>query len=155
MDPFPETGPNESLLIGAQTVSPFNGAGDWICTRPDHWLFAGTDMKAGDRIPGLVGWEFHGEPAMLPGLEVVAEGTALTADDRPSDWTATIYPGPKGNWVFNASTIYWAQGLASPPGHVLPTAHWGRPMGPDSRVARITHNFLRRAVADSRRAESS
>ena len=26
---------------------PFNGCGDWICTRPDHWIFAGTGMKRG------------------------------------------------------------------------------------------------------------
>ena len=38
-------------------------------------------MKKGDRIPGLVGWEFHGEPADIPGLEVVAEGTTLTGGD--------------------------------------------------------------------------
>ena len=26
--------------------------------------------------PGLVGWEYHGDPPAIPGLEVVAEGTA-------------------------------------------------------------------------------
>lgn len=28
-------------------------------------------MKNGNGIPGLVGWEWHGDPADLPGLEVV------------------------------------------------------------------------------------
>jgi hypothetical protein len=136
--------PNEATLIGAQTVSPFNGSGDWIVTRPDHWLFAGTKMKKGDGIPGLVGWEFHGEPADLPGLEVVAEGETLTGGDTPSHYTATIYPGPKGNFVFNASTIFWSQGLAAPPGHMPPISHHGRPHGPDRRVQRITQNVLER-----------
>jgi hypothetical protein len=138
--------PNEATLIGAQTVSPFNGSGDWIVTKPDHWLFAGTGMKKGDRIPGLVGWEFHGEPAKIPGLEVVAEGPTWTGDERESHYTATIYPGAKGNVVFNASTIFWSQGLAAPPGHMPPISHHGRPHGPDERVQRITRNLFNRFV---------
>jgi hypothetical protein len=136
--------PNEATLIGAQTVSPFNGSGDWIVTKPEHWLFAGTGMKKGDRIPGLVGWEFHGEPADIPGLEVVAEGTTINGGEAEAHWTATIYPGPKDNLVFNASTIFWSQGLSAPPGHVPPWSHYGRPHGPDLRVQRITRNFLDR-----------
>ena len=142
MGPFPIEGPNENTLIGARTISPFNGSGDWIVTRPDHWLFAGTGMKAGDAIPGLVGWEFHGDPARIPGLEVIAEGETINGGNRRAHWTATVYPGPKNNWVFNASTIFWSQGLSSPPGHVPPFAHFGRPHGPDARVQRITENFL-------------
>jgi hypothetical protein len=144
MADLPVEAPNEATLIGAQTVSPFNGSGDWICTRPDHWLFQGTGMKKGDRIPGLVGWEFHGEPADIPSLEVVAEGPTFTADERQSYYTATLYPGPKGNLVFNASTIFWAQGLSQPPGHMPPISHHGRPHGPDERVQRITRNLLER-----------
>jgi hypothetical protein len=141
---LPVEAPNEATLIGAQTVSPFNGSGDWIVTRPDHWLFGGTGMKKGDRIPGLVGWEFHGEPAGIPGLEVVAEGPTWTGGDAESHYTATIYPGPKGNLVFNASTIFWAQGLSAPPGHMPPCSHHGRPHGPDARVQRITQNLFER-----------
>ena len=144
MADLPVEAPNEATLIGAQTVSPFNGSGDWIVTRPDHWLFAGTKMTKGDRIPGLVGWEFHGEPADIPGLEVVAEGPTWSGGEAESHYTATIYPGPKKNLVFNAATIYWAQGLAAPPGHMLPYAHHGRPHGPDERVQRITRNLFER-----------
>ncbi|MSR30202.1 MAG: hypothetical protein EXR99_01730 [Gemmataceae bacterium] len=139
-------GPNESTLIGAQTVSPFNGSGDWIVTKASHWLFEGTGMKNGDRIPGLVGWEFHGEPAAIPGLEIVAEGPTWTASEAPSHYTATIYPGPKGNWVFNASTIFWAQGLSQPPGHMPPISHHGRPHGPDARVQKITANLFQKIL---------
>jgi hypothetical protein len=125
-------------------VSPFNGSGDWIVTRPGHWLFDGTKMKKGDRIPGLVGWEFHGEPAGIPGLEVVSAGKTYTGGDQESHYTATIYSGPKGNFVFNASTIFWAQGLSAPPGHMPPYSHHGRPHGPDERVQRITRNLFER-----------
>ena len=147
MGPFPTEGPNENLLMGARTITPFNGGGDWIVTKPDHWIFEGTGVKKGDRVPGLVGWEFHGDPADLPGLEIVADGIALSGGTRPAHWTATVYPGPRDNFVFNAATIFWAQGLSSPPGHTLPWSHWSRPHGPDGRVQRITQNVLRRAIA--------
>lgn len=144
--PFPEHGPDEGLLMGARNVEPVNGGGDWIVTQPNHWIFEGTGVKKGDRIPGLIGWEYHGQPAELPGLEVVAAGTAWVGGERPQQWTATIYPGPKGNYVFNAATIFWAQGMSSPPGHTLPWSHWSRPHGPDARVQRITKNLLDRAI---------
>ena len=115
--PFPHRGPDEGYLMGGRNIRPVNGGGDWVCTQPDHWIFAGSGMKHGDRIPGLIGWEYHGDPPQdLAGLEVVAAGTALQGGTNPSHWSATIYPGPQGNFVFNASTIFWCQGLASPPG---------------------------------------
>ena len=144
MADLPREAPSEAALIGAQTVSPFNGSGDWIVTKPDHWLFAGTGMKKGDRIPGLVGWEFHGDPAKIPGLEVVASAETTNSGDNSAIFTATTYPGPKGNWVFNASTIFWSLGLAMPPGVVPPHSHYGRPHGPDPRVQRITANFFKK-----------
>jgi hypothetical protein len=58
-------------------------------------------------------------------------------------YTATIYPGPRGNIVYNASTIWWADGLSQPPGYVRP-AVYTRPQGPDPRVQRITRNLLER-----------
>lgn len=139
-------GPDEGLIMGARNVSPVNGGADWIVTKPEHWMFAGTGMKKGDRIPGLVGWEYHGAPADLPGLEVVAEGTAWKGGTVPQHWTATCHPGPKNNFVFNAATIWWSQAMSSPPGHMLPWSHWNRPHGPDDRVQRITQNLLARAI---------
>lgn len=144
--PFPHRGPDEGLLMGARNVEPVNGGGDWIIVNPHHWVFEGTGLSKGDRIPGLIGWEYHGQPADLPGLKVVAAGTAWQGGENPQQWAATIYPGPEDNFVFNASTIFWAQGLSSPPGHTLPWSHWSRPHGPDPRVQRITHNLLKRAL---------
>ena len=145
-DEYRCAGPDESAIIGARTVVPPNGGGDWTCTKPEHWIFAGTGMKKGDSIPGLVGWEHHGAPAAIPGNEVVAEGLVWQGGSTPSRYTATIFPGPKNNFVFNAATIFWSQGLGNPPGHMLPWSHWSRPHGPDDRVQQITHNLLRRAL---------
>lgn len=146
--PFPHRGPDEGYLMGARNVDPVNGGGDWVCQKPEHWIFEGTGMKKGDSIPGLIGWEYHGDhPKDIPGIEVVAGGTALSGGVKPQQWEATIYPGPKDNFVFNASTIFWSQDLSSPPGHMLPWSHWSRPHGPDKRVQRITKNLFDRAIS--------
>ncbi len=142
-----DKGPDERNIIGARSVVPFNGGGDWTCTKPSHWVFAGTGMKRGESIPGLVGWEHHGEPDLeRKGLEVLAEGSVWAGGTREGHYTATIFPGPKSNFVFNAATIFWSQDLSTPPGHILPWSHWSRPHGPDQRVQRMTHNLLRRAL---------
>jgi len=145
--PFPEHGPDEGLLMGVRNIRPVNGGGDWIIVNPSHWVFNGTGVKKGDYIPGLIGWEFHGDAPDLPGLEVLAEGIAWQGGDNPSKWQSVIYDGPANNFIFNASTIFWAQGLSHPPGHTLPWSHYSRPHGPDARVQQITRNLLDRAIA--------
>lgn len=138
-----EDAPSEGLLIGARNMYPVTGGADWICRKPGHWLFDGTGMAEGDAIPGLVGWEWHGDPAPIPGLEVVACGKTTNGSGVEGQYAATIYPGPKGNVVFNASTIWWGDGLSEPPGYVRP-AVYTKPQGPDRRVQRITRNLLER-----------
>ena len=147
MERFPWSSPNENTLIGAHSVSPITGGADWTCVQPEHWLFAGTGMKKGQGIPGLVGWEWHGDPAAIPGLEVVASGKTKSGRGE-GVFTATIYPGQKGNFVFNASSCWWADGLSEPPGYVRPSAYT-TPKGPDARAQRITRNVLER-MAQSR-----
>ncbi len=142
---LPHTSPNANELVGARSIAPVTGGADWICHLPEHWIFANTGMKAGDGIPGLVGWEWHGDPASISGLQILATGPT---QDKPGSlnggiYTATIYPGAKGNFVFNASTCWWADGLSAPPGYVSPSVYTS-PMGPDKRAQQITKNILDR-----------
>ncbi len=141
---FPHQGPDQARMIGGRDVYPVSGGAAWICSAEDHWIFEGTGMKNGDAIPGLVGFEWHGAPADIPGLRVVATGTASTGGSE-GVYSSTVYPGPRGNIVFNASTIWWADGLAEPPGYVRP-ATYTEPQGPDLRVQRITRNILERML---------
>ncbi|NLT71816.1 MAG: hypothetical protein GXX91_14155 [Verrucomicrobiaceae bacterium] len=146
-DELKSTAPDEREIMGVRSVVPFNGGGDWTCRNSSHWVFAGTGMKDGDFIPGLVGWEHHGEPDPdREGLEVLAEGKVWAGGTREGHYAAVIFPGPKDNFVFNASTVFWNQGLDSPPGHMPPWSHFSRPHGPDARVQRITKNLLDRAI---------
>ncbi|MDG2130756.1 MAG: hypothetical protein P8K08_22345 [Fuerstiella sp.] len=144
------TRPDEREIMGVRSVVPFNGGGDWTCVNERHWLFDGTGMKNGDSIPGLVGWEHHGEPdPARSDLEVVAAGSIWSGGTREGRYEAVTFNGPKQNIVFNASTIFWAQGLSSPPGHIIPWSHHSRPHGPDPRVQQMTKNVLTRALAKS------
>jgi hypothetical protein len=150
-DKFPYRTPSEADLIGARNAPPVTGGGPWVCSMPDHWIFAGTGMKKGDGIPGLVGWEWMGMPADIPGLEVVSTGKTQNGVKGPKGqgvYTATIYPGPKKNIVFNAATCWWGDGLSAPPGYVRPKVYT-EPKGVDSRTQRITSNILDRIKQSS------
>ncbi len=139
--------PYANELVGAHSTGPVTGGADWICTAPEHWIYAGTGMRGGDRIPGLIGWEWHGDPAKIPGLEVIASGPTQSAPNMPNGgtYTATVYPGPRGNVVFNAATCWWADGMSAPPGYVRPKVYT-EPLGPDARVQQITRNVLARML---------
>ena len=39
-------------------MTPLSSGGDWICAKPEHWICKDTGMKKGDRVPGLIGWEY-------------------------------------------------------------------------------------------------
>jgi hypothetical protein len=145
MERFPWNSPNENTLIGARSTMPVTGGADWICAAPDHWLFAGTGMRKGEGIPGLVGWEWHGDPAAIHGLEIIATGKTKSPRGE-GIYTATMYPGPKSNFVFNASSCWWADGISEPPGYVRPSVYTS-PKGPDPRAQRLTANLLDRMRA--------
>ncbi|MFC9490403.1 N,N-dimethylformamidase beta subunit family domain-containing protein [Streptomyces hydrogenans] len=145
--PFPMDAPDEAMLIGARSTWPVTGVADWTCTLPDHWIFKGTGMAKGDSIPNLVGHEWHGGPADLPGLEVVSTGPTWEPNAGPAEYTATVYPGPHANFVFNASTCWWATGLALPPGFQRPTSYNMPSALPDARVQQITRNVLDRMLS--------
>jgi hypothetical protein len=145
---FPCKAPDEGLLIGAGNELPSLGNADWVCSLPDHWVFEGTGMAEGDAIPNLVGHEWQGLLAEgIEGLEVVSRGRTHHCMVGPAEYIATVYPGPQGNVVFNASTCWWATGLAQPPGFQRPSSG-GMPSGrPDPRVQRITENVLNKMLA--------
>ena len=88
-------------------------------------------------------------PGLLDFHELCSELTQLdlAGGVRLGKYAATVFEGPKKNIVFNATTIFWSQGLSDPPGHMIPWSHYSRPHGPDERVQRITANALKRALA--------
>jgi hypothetical protein len=137
--------PDEEVLMGSTSYGV--GLGDWIVTRPEHWLFDGTGLEAGDRFAGLVGWEHHGPPYRSdPSLVVVAAGplSDMRGNRVPDTHGAVVYDGGNGAIVFNAGTCWWNMVLSTPPGFVTPpNRDFART---DPRVERITRNLLARII---------
>ncbi|HEY5744923.1 MAG TPA: N,N-dimethylformamidase beta subunit family domain-containing protein [Chryseolinea sp.] len=142
-----DRGFEEENLMGG--VSYGVGLADWICAAPDHWAFEGTDMKKGDRVKQLVGWEFHGPP--LPekakNLVVLAEGFVTKYDGTSTNrkYASTIYTAEKGNFVFNAATCWWNKVLSAPPAYMNPPYMFFAEG--DERIRKITKNILNRMIA--------
>ena len=136
---------DEHELMGATSYGV--GLGDWVVRRPEHWLFEGTGLTAGDAIPSLVGWEYQGPPLRAdPSLVVLASGPVFDrrGQQQAPDFAATLYDGPRDNVVFNAATCWWSMLLSTPPGFVSPPGEdFARS---DPRVQRITENLLARML---------
>ena len=145
--PFPEHGPDEGLLIGR----PEHRTGQRR-RRLDHPEAGPLDL----RRDGRQARRSHPRPDRLgvPRRPAQARRPGESSPEARPGWEARLRnTGPrrsildrKGIIVFNASTIFWAQGLSSPPGHTLPWSHWSRPHGPDERIQKITANLLNRAI---------
>jgi len=141
----PNEFPDEQELMGATSYGV--GLGDWVVRRPEHWLFEGTGLAAGDAIPNLVGWEYQGPPLRDdPSLVVLASGPVFDrrGEQQSPEFAATLYDGPRGNVVFNAATCWWSMLLSTPPGFVSPPGEdFARS---DPRVQRITENLFARVL---------
>jgi hypothetical protein len=150
---FPWASPDANALMGSGLSLPVVGLGDWTVAAADHWLFEDTGMRAGDRIAGLVGWEYHGSAADVPGLTVVARGPTHYVDhgvELTGEFAATAYDGVHGNTVFNAATCWWGDALEPPPGHRRPLSRRGQ-AAPDPRVEIMTRNVTDRLRVRHRR----
>jgi len=135
----------EQDLMGATSYGV--GFADWTSDNPEHWVFEGTNMKKGDRVAQLVGWEYHGPPlAAHAGLVVLSEGPVYAAngEKRTGTYATTLYAARRGNLVFNAGTCWWNVVLSSPPGFQNPPRKDFRRN--DVRIQRITKNILDRMI---------
>jgi hypothetical protein len=135
----------EHELMGATSYGV--GFADWTSDAPEHWAFEGTGMKKGDRVAGLVGWEYHGAPlGSQAGLVVLSQGPVYAnSGERTGTYATTLYTARRGNLVFNAGTCWWNLVLSSPPGSRNPPRKDF--LRSDRRIQRITKNVLDRMIA--------
>ena len=111
----PPSDDNESRLTGTDYgCSPVRAP--MIVVDPGNWLFAGLGLRAGARLPGLVGSEydrvFLGAPTPRP-IEVLTH-SPLVCDGRADAAEAAYYTTRSGAGVFDSGTSDWVAGLASP-----------------------------------------
>lgn len=84
---------------------------DIVVANASHWVFAGTGLRNGDHLPGLLGYEVDHMTDFTPkNIELLAQ-SPFTSADGPGHSDMTIYRADSGALVFAAGSIQWAWGL--------------------------------------------
>ena len=113
-DPRPE-----SVLTGVFYESNPVRA-DMLITNPEHWLFEGSGVVAGTRLPGLVGGEYDRVNLSVPTprpIEILAH-SPLVCNGRASHSDMAYYTTPSGAGVLSTGTNSWINALAGAYGPV-------------------------------------
>ena len=109
----------ENQLVGVMSDGSFiTQPSDWVVTNANHWVYAGTGLSNGSRIPNLVftEWDALVNNGLTPsGLTVLASSVVPNnVPAIPSRHESTIYE--RGNaFVFAAGSIFFSQHIRSQP----------------------------------------
>ena len=134
---LPDARPESSLLGAQYACLPSTAHETGVVVDPVRWLFAGSGVRVGVRLPGLIGTETDavqlGYPTPRP-IQVLLHSPTDCPNDTPSFADTTYYTSPRGAGVFDAGTIAWACAVAP----TCPAVD-----GPTHRVVRrVTDNLL-------------
>ncbi|WNB92675.1 N,N-dimethylformamidase beta subunit family domain-containing protein [Bacillus sp. NEB1478] len=77
-----------------------------VISNPAHWLFNGTSLKKGDKIPGVVGGEVDSYDGQMEGVEIIA-ASPVNLYGESSMSHVIWYNKPTGGKVFAVGTFYW------------------------------------------------
>jgi MYXO-CTERM domain-containing protein len=110
---------------GAAKDDPCYGV-TWIVDNSSHWVYAGTGLADGDRIPLIVGYEmdnlrsdttYASRPptqVMLAHTDTVFTPDKGSATDFTGKFNAQYYQAKSGAHVFTAGTINWFWAVERP-----------------------------------------
>lgn len=115
----------EALMVGLEYVFPLGDPfdEDIIVANHSHWLFHGTGVAQGDKIPGILGCEVdriantkprHGnteEEIPLNSIVKIFETPLVTRMNQSIVAHSAIYETKSGSVVFGAGTMQWSWGL--------------------------------------------
>jgi len=109
---------SEQSLLGSMWAGqwePRKGGYSWVVADASNWVFAGTGLKNGDRLPGLIGYEYDKVDThypVPPGVEILTSSPVVNDVNHEQDISnATLYTTTSGARVFNAGTFEWSWGL--------------------------------------------
>ena len=145
---------------GAAKDNPCYGI-TWVVDNSSHWIYAGTGLKDGDRIPLIVGYEmdnlredatYSSRPptqVKLAHTDSVFTPDKGSATDFGGKFNAMYYQAKSGAHVFAAGTINWGWGLERPD-----VGQWGgidlkTPVGSttlDQVITKMTVNILDKMI---------
>jgi len=139
-------GRSEQQMMGGMFISqqPASAApAPYVVTNSSNWIYAGTGLRDGDSVPGIVGYEAdrhqsgQPEPAAVAGTYVQLSHSPFTTTEATTEYQQSmVYQAPSGAWVFDAGTIKWSWGLYSDEQKYA-----------DPRIQRLTANMLDKFIA--------
>ncbi|HEX8857603.1 MAG TPA: N,N-dimethylformamidase beta subunit family domain-containing protein [Actinomycetes bacterium] len=145
----PQVNRPEQQLMGAMFtgLQPDGAApASYVVTNSSNWVYAGTGVSNGDRIPRVVGYEadryVNGvkAPTAAANTYVMLSSSPYTTTNNTTDYQqSAVYQAPSGAWVFDAGSIDWSLGLYNDENSN--TA--------DPRIQQMTANLLGRFAAGS------
>ena len=115
----------EALMVGVEYVFPLGDPfdEDMIVSDHSHWIFRGTGMKKGDKIPGMLGYEVDRirEEALSPmegnteepitRISKIFETPLVNRKNNTFVSHGSMYQAQSGANVFGAGTMQWSWGL--------------------------------------------
>lgn len=132
----------ENGLIGGMYRSEiaYGDSFPWVVINAHHWIYQDTGLKDGDKIPGLIGYEFDSiwDNGFTPSnLQVLSASPVLDIDGKHTIANSSMYTADSSALVFNAGTFYWSWKLDD-------NSYQHR--GVDRRVQIMTANVLRAMI---------
>jgi hypothetical protein len=109
--------PEQSLLGGMVDVNSYCqwGCGfDWVVADASNWVFADTGLRNGDKIPGLVGYEYDQvlpNYPIPPGNDIISASPVIDVNGKTIISNGTVSTAKSGARVVNIGTIDWSGGL--------------------------------------------
>src|SRR5439155_21717208 len=128
----PTSRPEERLVGVMYAADPVDG--DVIVDQASHQAFAGTGLKPGDSLPGLLGYEVDAQYGEGPRGSVRLAHSPYTDQGRTRYADMTIYTAASGAIVFAAGSMQWNWGLDA---YNAPAWH---PVRVNDAAQRITRN---------------
>lgn len=112
----------EQELLGSQYISynhlwNLNTYTDLIVKNTSHWVYKGSGLIEGQRIPAIVGYEIdtiYPSPTLLPTnteFTVLAASPFVDINGDNFIQNSLIYKTPQGGWVFASGTMSWSWAL--------------------------------------------
>ena len=115
---------------------------DMVIVESSAWMFAGSGLKDGDKLPKVVGNEYDRVTPQAPtplNIEVVAHSPVRCGGKR-SFADMSYYTAPSGAGVFATGTFRWEPHL----GEVCPD---DKVIGVDCQIRKVTMNILKAFAA--------
>ncbi len=101
----------EAAMVGVAFSYGHGENADMVITDANSWVFAGTGLKNGDHLKGLVGYEADAVTADSPkGVQVLAHSPyVVNKQNMYSDMV--LYTSASGSLVMATGTLQWCWGL--------------------------------------------